>query len=115
MPKSPQFGYMKTPRGWLVNVPASISESGNRERRYFTSRDLAKAEAQTLSEKYKKHGANAAIIPPGVAEDAVKALEILAGFEGVSLREAARFYKIHHDLRGKAPTLREAWATAIEL
>jgi hypothetical protein len=49
----------------------------------------------------------------GVADDATKALEILSGFEGVSLCEAARFYKIHHHMRGKAPTLREAWDKAL--
>ena len=49
MPKKPQFDYKKTPRGWLLNVPASISQSGNRERLYFTTRDLVKAEARRLS------------------------------------------------------------------
>jgi integrase len=115
MPKTPKFAFKKTTRGWLLNVPASISASGVRERRYFTTRDLVKAEAQRLSEKYKKHGENASVIPPGVADDAVKALAILTDFHGVSLSEAARFYKSHHDLRGKAPTLREAWGKAIEL
>ena len=115
MPKAPKFAYKNTTRGWLLNVPASISASGTRERLYFTTRDLAKNKAQRLSEKYKKHGENASVIHPGVAEDAVKAQEILAGFHGVSLSEAARFYKSHHDLRGKAPTLREAWDKAIEL
>ncbi len=115
MAKRPQFEYKNTPRGWLVNVPASISKSGCRERLYFKSRDLAKAEAQRLSVNYTKHGENASVISPGVADDATKALEILSGFDGVSLCEAARFYKIHHDMRGKAPTLRVAWDKAIEL
>ena len=115
MPKRPQFDYKKTSRGWLLNVPASISNSGNRERLYFTSRDLAKAESQRLSEKYKKHGENASVIPPGVADDATKALVILSPFAGVSLCEAARFYKTHHDIRSNAPTLRKAWDHAIEL
>ena len=33
----------------------------------------------------------------------------------MSLCESARFYKIHHDIRSKAPTLRKAWNRAIEL
>lgn len=92
-----------------------MSKSGSRERRYFASRDLAKAEAKRLSEKYTKHGENASVIPSGVADDATKALEILSTFTGASLCEAARFYKTHHDIRSKAPTLREAWDHAIEL
>jgi hypothetical protein len=80
MPKRPQFDYRKTPKGWLINVPGSISNSGCRERLYFSTRDLAKAESQRLSEKYKKHGENASVIPPRVADDATKALEILSGF-----------------------------------
>jgi integrase/recombinase XerD len=115
VPKSPKFAYKNTPRGWLLNVPASLSESGQRERRYFKTRDLAKDEAQRLSEKYKKHGENASAIPPGIADDAVKALEILGGLSGVSLCEAARFYKKHHDIRSKAPTLETAWNSAIAL
>lgn len=115
MPKRPQFAYKNTSKGWLLNVPASISKSGRRERLYFASRDLAKAEAKNLSEKYKKHGENASVISPAVAEDAVKAMEILTPFQGISLCEAARFYKAHHDVRSKAPTLREAWDRAITL
>ena len=55
------------------------------------------------------------MIPPGIADDAVKAVEILAGFTGVSLCEAARYYKKHHDIRSKAPTLETAWNSAIAL
>ena len=95
-------------------MPASISQSGNRERIYLTTRDLVKAEARRLSEKYKKrgekhgekHGENASVISPGVADEATKALEILSGFPGLTLCESARFYKNHHDIRSKAPSRR---------
>ena len=96
-------------------MPASISKSGSRERRYFTSRDLAKADSQRLREEYTKHGENASVLNPGDAHDAAKALDILSDFSNVSLCEAARFYKAHHDIRSKAPTLRVAWKRAIAL
>lgn len=76
-----------------------------RRAQFCVGRDLAKDEAQRLSEKYKKHGENASTIPPGIADDAVKALEILGGLSGVSLCEAARFYKKHHDTRRSGPLL----------
>ncbi len=113
MPRRPKFDHKYTPSGWKIDIPGSISESGLRERVFFATRDLAKAESQRLREKYKQHGENASIIRPGVADDATKALDILSGFPGVSLCEAARFYKGHHDIRSKAPTLREAWGRAI--
>ena len=89
MPRSPSFDYRKTPKGWLVEVPPPLSDSGRRERRYFGSRDKAKNEAQSLKERYRQHGEEAAVLPPRVADDATKALEILADCDSVSLCEAA--------------------------
>ena len=47
------------------------------------------------------------------AEDAIKARELLAG-HNVTLAQAAAFYVLHHDKRAKAPTMRDAWKSAIE-
>jgi len=115
VPRTPSFAYKNTSKGWLVDVPPSLSESGSRERRYFSSRDKAKAEATRLKEEYRQHGEGATSLPPRIADDATNALKILEGCEGVSLSEAARFFRTHYDIRAKAPTLAEAWDRAISM
>jgi site-specific recombinase XerD len=91
MPRTPKFNWTKTPSGWQVNVPPSISETGKRERHFFDTRDKAKNHAQDLREKFLEHGGQAAAIKPSLAEAAVAAEAILAPYGG-GLVEAARFY-----------------------
>lgn len=112
MPKTPQFAYRKTDKGWLVNTPASLTESGKRERSYFTTRDKALAHAQKLREMFLEHGAKSQAIQPSLAEDAVRAIGLLEPFH-VNLTQAARFYVLHHDKKAMAPTLADAWTDAL--
>lgn len=95
-----------------MNIPASLSDSGSRRRRYFPTRDKAKAEAARLR-ALREEGRQAVDIRAALAEDAEKAAKILKGF-GVSLTQAAKFYERHHDKRAKAPTMDEAWKASID-
>ncbi|MCE2960852.1 MAG: tyrosine-type recombinase/integrase [Akkermansiaceae bacterium] len=72
-----------------VDVPASISESGKRERHFFKNITAAKAHALKLKKEVKEVGQGATIIKPALAESAQRAAEILAPW-GISLVEAAR-------------------------
>lgn len=103
-----KFAVTKTARGWGVNVPPSISESGKRHQPYFPTREKANEFAKTLRDNHKAHGVQARTLTPGAAEDATTALGMLKAFS-VSLTVAARFYVDQHDLRQKAPTMAEAW------
>lgn len=89
MPRRPQFKILKTRDGWQVNVPASLAESGKRERHFHETRDKAKEQATKLREKYKQHGEAASIIRPSLAEAATAAERILKPWD-VSLVEAAK-------------------------
>jgi integrase len=89
MPRTPKFQFRKTASGWMVNVPATLSESGKRERHFHKTRDEAKEHASSLREKYASHGAGAAAIRPALAEDAARAMEILEQW-GLSLTQAAQ-------------------------
>jgi site-specific recombinase XerD len=92
MPRTPKFKWKDAgKRGWVVNIPPTVSAIGKRERCYFATRDEAKTYAQEQAEKYREHGSQAATIRPALAEDATKAAEILKPF-GKTLTEAARFY-----------------------
>ena len=91
MPRTPKFKYTKNAAGWMVNIPATLTASGKRERHFYKTRDEAAAAAQGLREKFLEHGSNAAAIRPSLAEDATLAADLLKPWNA-SLLEAARAY-----------------------
>lgn len=91
MPRNPKFKHKKTASGWMVNIPATLTASGKRERHFHKTRDLAAAHAQELRARFLDHGSNAAAITPTMAEDATLAADLLKPWNA-SLLEAARAY-----------------------
>ena len=65
---------------WRINLPANITASGKRERRFFTK----KAEAQTFCQlqrvRIENYGRNAVGLTPGQQEEAALAFERLAPY-----------------------------------
>ena len=109
MARTPKFAFKQTPRGWLVNSPATITQSGRRERSYFPTRDAAKAHAAALREKFLEHGGNAQVIPPSLAEAATSAQRLLEPL-GISLLDAVtRFVEMETRNRASA-TIEDATA-----
>jgi len=98
MPRKPSFTFLKTPYGWKVEIPSSLSPSGKRERAFFKTRDKARDFAQELETKHRASGANALAIKPSLAEAAVRAEEILAP-TGASLIDAANAYRQQWDAK----------------
>ncbi|MEI7909756.1 MAG: site-specific integrase [Verrucomicrobiota bacterium] len=113
MSRPPAFNFHKTPQGWLVGIPGSVSDTGRYRRRYFKTRDEAKAECARLKEVKSGVRAKTIDIPADLAADAIKAHAALTAFN-VTLGQAAAFYVANHDKRSQAPTLSEAWVTAIK-
>lgn len=111
MGRTARFRVTDTDKGWLVNVPASTSDTGKRVQRYFPTRAKADEFAKGLKSNYKEYGEQARTLSPGLSEDATAAMLLLAPMS-VSLKDAARFYALHHDLKSKAPTMAKAWAEA---
>jgi len=72
-----------------VNVPASLADSGQRERHFHKSKAAALKHASKLRDQLKKHGEAASTIRPSLAEAATLAESILKPW-GVPLVEAAR-------------------------
>lgn len=89
MPRRPKFNHRKTPDGWVINVPATITATGKREQHFFHTRDAAKEYGSKLREKFFEDGAKSNAITPSMAEDATAAAAVLAPW-GLSLLEAAR-------------------------
>jgi len=110
--KQASFQIKNTPKGWLLHVPASISDTGKLRRRTFKTRDEAKAEAQRLRAVRDGLRERGVAIRPGLADEAIAAEEMLKPL-GVSLTQAAAFYVSHHDTRSKAPSVGDAWENAI--
>ena len=96
MPRKPSFSYLQTKYGWKVEIPRSLSHSGERERAFFKTRDKAREYAQELESKHKAHGVNHLAIKPSLAEAALRAEKILAP-TGASLIEAAHAFRKHWD------------------
>lgn len=107
MPRTPRFGFKKTPRGWCVNTPATISASGKRERAYFETRDEAKNHAAELRAKFLEHGSLAAAIPPALSEQAVAAAALLQPWGG-NLLDAARLWVETHKRNAASCIISEA-------
>lgn len=110
VPRTPKFQVRNTSRGWLLHVPASISDTGKLQRRYFKTREAALAEASTFRNDYKAHGEKATALPPRIADQALAAVKLLNG-TGASLVDAARAFRKAWDAKkssqpfGKAVTI----------
>lgn len=113
MAKHPKFNIIKTPSGWMVSVPGSMTASGNRERHFHKTKGKAEVHAQDLRARYRQHGEAAAAIRPALAEDATQAASILAGHE-ITLASVARFYVDFMAQRNACPTLGEAWEAGLK-
>lgn len=117
MARTPKFSYKRTPgdsarknsKQWFVNVPATLTASGKRERHFFKTRDEAAEASQKLREKFLEHGSDASVIRPSLAEDATLAATLLKPW-GVSLLEAARAYVATKKRDSESQVLREATA-----
>jgi site-specific recombinase XerD len=110
MARTPKFNWKEIEKGkWQVDVPPSVSETGKRERHFFTTRDKAKAHAQTLREKFLAHGGQAGAIKPSLAEAAVAAEAILAPW-GASLVDAAKHYAEEMERLGASKSVADAAA-----
>lgn len=116
MPKTPKFAVKNTPRGWKLNVPASISDTGKKQELYFTSRDKATEEAQRFRANYRANGEAATVLPPRVADDALRAWKLLEPL-GITLAQAARQIVLEHDVKARSVKTTEAtkqWLEAIK-
>lgn len=108
MPRRPQLQIIATDRGYKVEVPASLSATGKRERSYYRDEADAKRHAVGLRKRYHQLGTQAGALPPEMAAEAYQAAEMLAPF-GMSILAAARDYVARHRVAGGQVTVSTAW------
>ena len=99
----------KTDSGWMLNIPAKLSNSGKRERHFFKTRAEAKTAADKLKSERDEFGHQALAISPSLAEQAHKAASMLEPF-GVTIIEAAQAYVSREEARLASKTIEEAVA-----
>jgi integrase len=102
-----------TEKGWLVNIPATYSESGSRARRFFKTRELASDFANTLRHNVRDHGTKSVTLSAQLTMDALKAATIMDKFSGITLTQAAQFFARYHDEASKCPTMEQAFDEAM--
>ena len=99
--------------GYRINIPASISSNGKRQRFFFATRAEAREESKKLSEQYKESGAQASPIPPSLADSARRCSDRLAEY-GHTLESATNAFLQILDAQGASKSLREAGEVWIE-
>src|SRR5437868_5109218 len=72
---------------WRVNLPANISNSGGRERRFFKTKQLAETFCAQQRTRLENFGRNSSTLTPAQQEQAALAFERLAPY-GVTLNTA---------------------------
>lgn len=105
--KAIKFIPRKTPYGWQVNIPASLSESGIRQRLYFKSKDEAEKHAIPLR-KGKRDGGLEKLIPQAQSRFASRALELLEGRPPEELLEAVSDWLKKQDHAARSVTFSQA-------
>ncbi|BCU79530.1 tyrosine-type recombinase/integrase [Luteolibacter sp. LG18] len=107
MARKPEFKVVKTPRGWKVEIPASLSRTGGRERVYFPNREEARDHASKLRNEKEANGRNAIAIKPSLAEDALKAEALLKPFDA-TLLDAVRYFVHAKEAEAKSSEIEQA-------
>ena len=101
---------------YMVFIPARHSETGARQRRYFSTQEQAKGEIQRLKARVEKHGTGAKVLGAVVEADAAAAMDILkaAGIEGVRLQEIVAAYVKQHKARQESVSLEDCFNSYIK-
>jgi hypothetical protein len=108
MPRRPQLEIIKTAKGHKLEIPASLSATGKRERYFYDDLPAATKHATAIKKLYHQRGTSAGAISPALASEAMKAVEMLAPF-GVSILEAVKDYVSRNSAKGARLTLDAAW------
>ncbi len=85
---NPSFNPIKTPDGLMVSVPANMSSTGKRQRRFFQDPKDAEKFAAGLRAKYRS-GQRGGMIPFNLSMEAVEAERILSDY-GIGVLDGAK-------------------------
>jgi integrase len=98
---------------WCVNIPARISESGKRERKFFATRSAADTYAKTHRIRIENYGTAATLLTPGQLEEAAKAFEQLRPHKA-TLAEAVTEFMERRNQDGQSVTFKKLFELFFE-
>src|SRR6266480_3159135 len=104
-------GPRKSP--WCVNVPARLSESSKRERKFFATKSAADTYGKTHRIRIENYGTAATLLTPGQLEEAAKAFEQLRPFRA-TLNEAVAAFMARRNQDGRSVTFKKLFELFIE-
>jgi integrase/recombinase XerD len=90
MPKRASLAPKRTTKvhvPWVVNLPTALSNTGRRERRYFSEKKVAEQFCRQQRIRLENYGVSSTYLPAGKVEEAQAAFDRLNG-TGISLTEA---------------------------
>jgi integrase len=93
---------------WCVNVPAELSETGKRQRKFFETEKEAKAECETLKSRRDNFGVSLTAMTPTRIAEAVEAYKLLHPLS-VNLLDAVRDYIRRHAERTSSRPWKEVF------
>lgn len=82
-----------------MNVPAPLSETGARSRRFFETKEAATGFAQSLRNRVSQHGASSRLLPPVESDLAARAFKMLEGHPKEVIIDSVREYLERHNRR----------------
>jgi integrase len=98
---------------WCVNIPARISESGKRERKFFATKSAAQTYGKAHRIRIENYGAAATLLTPGQLEEAAKAFEQLRPFKA-TLNEAVTEFMARRNQDGRSVTFKKLFELFVE-
>ena len=98
---------------WTLNVPPAFSSNGCRRRLFFSTKGEATKEADRLKRIKRHHGTKATVLPAHVAQDAAKAMALLAGRD-MTLTALAHDWLEREKLLAASVPFSECWAKHME-
>src|SRR5205823_82398 len=98
---------------WCVNIPARISESGKRERKFFATKSAGQTYGKSHRIRIENYGTAATLLTPGQLEEAAKAFEQLRPFRA-TLNEVIREFMRHRNQDGQSLTFKKLFELFFE-
>lgn len=91
----------KTPKGWRINIPAVVSESGKRQRLFFPTREEAERFALPLRRDCREGKSNK-LLPSTQSRFAIRAFELLGERPPEELLQAVKLWIDQSDQASKS-------------
>ena len=97
---------------WRVNLPANITSTGKRQRRFFESKQAAETFCRAERIRLDNYGRNSTTLTPGQQEEAARVFERLSAYN-VTLNTVVADFIARHEAQAKSVTYKELVETFI--